>query len=76
MGFYLHIDFAEGFGELSEGFVAGSLEYVGPHFLREDIGDILILGEEDAFDTGGVGTDAAGSLTVDLVWCLFLGRPD
>ena len=72
MGFYLHVDFAEGLGKLGEGLVAGCLEHAGPRFLREDVGNVLVFGEEDTFDTGGVSTDAASSLAVNLVWCLFL----
>lgn len=49
----MHIQLAEGFGEVGEGFARCGLNCYTPVFSWEDAGDVLELGEEETFHCTG-----------------------
>jgi hypothetical protein len=58
------VQLAQGLVELAEGSLASGLADRAPFFPRENVGDVVVLGDEDALYGSNVRTDAVCALLV------------
>ena len=65
--FDVHVEFTKSFGEVRESFASSGLECYAPVFSGKDVGNILELSEEEAFQSVSIRANCTRALAVRFV---------